>query len=767
MSRTFIAHSALGDKLEFRRLTGDEYMGKPFEFKVDLLSDSDSIDPKALLGTDLTIEIDLTTEAGGGTRYLSGQVTAFRFAGREGDSYLYKAILHPWLSLAAFHTDFKIFQFKTVPDIVQEVLAPYGFIVENRLSYQYRTWDYLVQYGESDFDFVNRLLEHEGAYYYFAHQMGSHKMILADDIGGHTSLPGVSTIPYYPGNRAAHVHDEDYIDGWNATQGIASGKFAADDYDFTKPRALLDTRQNRPAGHSQDSYEVFTWPGGYTEMGDGEQYARVRIEQQKAQRETIHGTGNARNLAPGYLFNLTKYPRADQNQRYLITGASYHFTENVRRSDGGGGDSPTTYRLEIDAVPSTVPWRSKVSTRKPSTTGPQTAVVTGPAGEEIYTDKYGRVKVHFFWDRHGTKDENSSCWIRVNQVWAGAGYGSMHIPRIGQEVIVDFINGDPDYPLITGRVYNDLQMPPWNLPDNKTQSGTKSHSSKGGADGPGLKAGAGDTNVIRMEDMKGSEQLWFHAQKDQLTEVEHDEDKWVGNDRRKTVDGDETNVIHKNRTETVDIDETITIHGNRTEVVDKDETITIHQNRTDTVDMNETRTVHQNRTRTVDQNETVTIHQNRNKTVDNSETDRIGDNWFITVGKFKLENIGMAYMQNVGLAKMVNIGAAYNVNVGAMMMTNVVGNQTTNVLSNRSVTVTKDQTTHIKQNSKTTVDEVKTLKVGKEMAVDVGDAIEIKCGAAVLRMTKDGTVQINGKTINAVGSADVTIASPKTDINPA
>ena len=762
MTRTFIAHSPMGDQLEFRSLEGSEQISRLFEHRVRMISQSASISAKALLGKDLSIEIDLTTEVGGGgKRFISGQVTQFTYIGRDGDFYSYEAVLRPWLWHATRRSDFKIFQFKKVPDIIQEVLGPYGFSIENKLTGSYRTWDYIVQYGETDFNFVSRLMEMEGAYFYFSHSQGSHTLVLADDIGSHSPLPnGPSTIPYYSGDRAAHVHDQDFIDGWSFAEDIASGHFAADDYDFKKPKSILDTKQQQPAGHTEDSRELYEWPGGYTEMGDGENYARVRIEQQKAQRETVQGEGNARNLAPGYLFTFSKYPRGDQNKDYLIEAAYYRFEENVRRSDGAGGagnasrgglDSPTSYRLSISAVPKTTPYRSQRTTPKPHTTGPQTAVITGPAGEEIHTDQYGRVKVQFHWDRYGSFDENSSCWIRVSQTWAGSNYGSMHIPRIGQEVIVDFLNGDPDYPIITGRVYNAMQMPPWELPANKTQSGIKTRSSKDGTPGAGMKSGAGDANAIRFEDRKGAEQLWLHAQKDQLTEVENDEEKWVGQDRRKTVDRDEFNTIHRDRTEIVDRNEKINVHGWRTEEVDLDETITIHQNRKERVD----------------HSETISIGANRDKTVGKNEKDKIGKNWSIKVGSFKTETIGLAYMQNVGLAKMVNIGAVYSVNVGAAMMVNVVLDQTTNVLMNRSVSVTKTQTTSIGENSETTVGQVKTVKVGKEMAVDVGDAIEIKCGAAVLRMTKDGTVQINGKTINVVGSSDITIASPKTHINPA
>ena len=401
---------------------------------------------------------------------------------------------------------------------------------------------------------------------------------------------------------------------------LASGHFAADDYDFKKPKALLDTRQQQPAGHPQDSREIYDWPGGYTEVGDGENYARVRIEQLKAEREVMHGFGNARNLAPGYLFTLAKYPRADQNQQYLIEAADYRFEENVYRSDGAGGsgaakrggaDSPTTYRLAVEVVPSKVPYRSQRTTPKPHTTGPQTAVVVGPPGEEIYTDQYGRVKVQFHWDRYGQMNENSSCWIRVSSPWAGANYGGIHIPRIGQEVIVDFLNGDPDYPIITGRVYNAMQMPPWDLPGNKTQSGFLTRSTKGGTPGHGLHNSPGTANAIRFEDKAGQEQLWLHAQKDQLTEVENDEDKWVGNDRRKTIDRDEFNTIHRDRTEVVDRNEKINVHGWRTEEVDLDETITIHQNRKERVDHNETISIGDNRTEDVGKNEKIDIGINQ------------------------------------------------------------------------------------------------------------------------------------------------------------
>ena len=400
----------------------------------------------------------------------------------------------------------------------------------------------------------------------------------------------------------------------------------------------------------------------------------------------------------------TKYPRADQNKEYLIEAAYYRFEENVRRSDGAGGsgaakrggiDSGTTYRISFSVVPKSTPYRSQRVTPKPHTTGPQTAVVTGPAGEEIYCDNYGRVKVQFHWDRYGSMDENSSCWIRVSQTWAGANYGSMHIPRIGQEVIVDFLNGDPDYPIITGRVYNAMQMPPWDLPANKSMSGIKTHSTKGGAKGDGMKNGPGDANAIRFEDKAGQEQLWLHAQKDQLTEVEHDEDKWVGNDRRKTVDGNETNVIHKNRTETVDMNETITVHQNRTE--------------------------------TVDWNETLTVHKNRDKTIDKNETDVIKKKWDITVGQIRMEKVGLLSTFNVGLVHSENVGLLHSSIVGGKRI-EVSGVDKTEVVNGPRTTTVKSDTVTVEETQKITA---------KKIELNASEEILLVCGASSIKLTPE------------------------------
>lgn len=494
MNRRVVIQTPLGDQLQFKKLHGHEALSELSMFEVDLVSTNNSIAPSDLLGQSVTLEVETD---GGGKRYLNGIVTQFGMQGMlERKQFKYKMRVRPWLWLATRKTDFKIFQNKTVPEIISEVLGKYGYAMEKRLSGNYRTWDYCVQYRESDFAYVSRLMELEGIYYFNAHSSGNHTLVLADDIAGsHTPLPGGETIKFYPPDIAAGS-DVERIYQWELHEEINPSKHFNDDYDFTRPKTDLSNMRKNPPGHAHDMYENYEYPGGFTQFPDGENYAKVRMEQQLSQHTQMGGTANHRCMAVGYTFNLSNYPRDDQNQQYLLTGITYDFEENTQISEGAKGEG-SIQKFTFSTHPTTRNYRPQRVTPIPRPSGPETAVVVGPAGEEIYTDKYGRVKVQFHWDRDGKMDENSSCWIRVSHPWAGMNYGSIHIPRIGQEVIVDFLHGNVDYPIITGRVYNGIQMPPWKLPENKTQSGTLTNWSKGG----------GGANMLRFEDKKGVEHL--------------------------------------------------------------------------------------------------------------------------------------------------------------------------------------------------------------------------------------------------------------------
>ena len=729
MERLVDATTPLGAALWFRQMNGTEALSVPFEYDIIFHSKSIGLSAKSMLGKDVTLKVE--TEGGGGVRHFNGICTRFQSGGRDGEHLIYTAKLRPWLWLASRRSDCKIFQFKKVPDIIKDVLGKYGFPISDKLKKSYREWDYCVQYQETDMNFVMRLMEHEGIYFYFEHSAGVHTLVMCDDVTCHSALPGKSSIKYL-GLDAATVADEEHFDSWQIREEVDPGEYITDDYDFEKPRADLKTKRKNPLGHTNDSWERYMWPGGYTQVGDGENYAGVRIDSLEAEHERATGHTTVRTMAPGYLYSLERCPRPDQNREYLSVAATFYFKDSARKSAGSGaGDSD--WSITVTSQPTSIPYRPQRLTSKPLTHGPQTAVIVGPKGEEIYTDKYGRVKVQFHWDRYGEKNERSSCWIRVSHPWAGSNYGAIHIPRIGQEVIVDFLNGDPDYPMITGRVYNADQMPPWALPDNKTQSGILTRSSKAGAPGAGMKAAVGDANAIRFEDLKGKEQLWLHAQKDQLTEVENDEDKWVGRDRRKVVDRDEFNTIHRDRTEIVDRNEKINVHGWRTEEVDLDETITIHKNRKERVDLNESVDI--------GINQNFTVGKTRTKKVGANEVDKIGKNWSIKVGRFKTETIALASLQNVGLARMENVGAGYNLNVGAVMATVVGMSQFEKIGKNKSV------------------------NVGKTFKLEAGESIELIVGKSVLVMKKDGTVTLNGKDIDIVGEKHIQLDSKRIDLN--
>ncbi|MDA8522635.1 type VI secretion system Vgr family protein [Acidovorax sp. NCPPB 4044] len=766
MTRRVTIRTPLGEQLQFRQLRGSEDLSQLFSFDIDLLSKSCDIDPKTLLGKNATVVVE--TE-GGGRRYLDGIVTCFGMRGQDHRFYSYRLRLQPWLWIATRKQDFRIFQHKSVPQIVQEVLAPYGFPLQQKLTRGYRAWDYCVQYGESDFDFVSRLMEHEGIYYFHQHAAGQHTLTLADDIvASHEPLPGAATIPFYPPEKAAAAEREN-IHAWTLGEEIKSARYYNDDYDFQKPRSDLSNMRQQPPGHSHDAYETYEWPGGYVQHGDGETYARVRLQENLSGQSVAQGESRHRSLATGYTFTLTNYPRGDQNRQYLITGLAYHFKENPQvsaaapRAPGTEQEEGSFQKFSLAAQPTSLPYTPARTTPKPRTTGPQTAVVVGPAGEEIWTDEYGRVKVQFHWDRLGAMDENSSCWVRVSTHWAGPGFGAIAIPRIGHEVVIDFLNGDPDYPIVTGSVYNAANMPPWALPGNATQSGIKTRSSKGGAAGDGMKSGAGDANAIRFEDKKGAEQLWLHAQKDQLTEVENDEDKWVGQDRRKTIDRDETSAIHRDRTETVDRNEKITVHGWRTEEVDGDETITIHSHRTERVDHDEKISIGDNRREDVGIDENIRIGRNRSKTVGRSETDAIAKHWTTTVGLLKTETIGVGCIQSTGVFKMANVGVAYHLNVGITMMTHVGMNRSDTIGAEHTHTAGRKYALTVGGGGGSAAGAVyKNIaapsgasggKGGSSLVMDES-TITLKVGKSVLEMKDDGTVSVNGQRIQITADGD-------------
>jgi type VI secretion system secreted protein VgrG len=537
-NREIAIETPLGeDVLLLTNMSGIEQLSRPFEFQLELASEKPQIKSSDIVGQNVTIRLNLPENK---VRYFNGFISSFTQIAGALQLDEYRATVVPWLWFLTRTADCRIFQEMTVPDIIKEVFSDHGFTdLEDALTGSYRTWEYCVQYRETDFNFVSRLMEQEGMYYFFKHENGKHKLVLADSASAHESYQDYDQIKFRPADLRAG--DEKIIMDWTVETRVQPGFYALNDFDFKNTKKDLQARSKITREHAAADFEIYDYPGEYTESNDGEEYTKKRIEELHSQYEVVTAQSDVRGICTGCTFTLTEHPREDQNRKYLITSANYSMHSDILQTGGGG---ETAYSCSFTAIDAKQPFRSLRITPKPSIPGPQTAMVVGPSGEEIYPDEYGRVKVQFHWDRYGKADENSSCWIRVAQVWAGKKWGAMYIPRIGQEVIVEFLEGDPDQPIITGRVYNGQAMPPYELPSEKTKSTIKSNSSKGG----------GGFNEIRFEDKKGEEQIFIHAEKNLDIRVKNDRFETVINNSHLHVEKDKFEHVENNRSETVDAD---------------------------------------------------------------------------------------------------------------------------------------------------------------------------------------------------------------------
>jgi type VI secretion system secreted protein VgrG len=588
--------TSLGEALLFNRLEGSDGLSRNGEYRVTVLSRRGDIQADELLGRSVSTVVRTPW---GSDREFNGLAVGFYQVGQQGRYHQYLIVVRPWTWLLTRTSDCKIFQEKTVRDIISAVLADHPYAdFEFQLTGSYRPWTYCVQYRESDFNFLARLMEQEGMHFFFRHKGGKHTLVIADGAQAHEAADFYDTLPYVE-PEAARARQEEGVREWSHGSEIQPTRFIQRDFNFEKPRADMqaDAHPARPLKHDYAAtFEVFDYPGEYADRSEGQRLATVRMEEMRHQFDVFNGESNAAGLTTGGLFRLSEHPRNDQNQEYLIVSADYHVEESPPESEVARTE---LFSIRFRAIPSAQSFQPPRLTPKPIVQGPQTAIVVGKAGEEIHTDKYGRVKVQFHWDRYGKKDENSSCWIRVSHPWAGQNWGMIAIPRTGQEVIVEFLEGDPDRPIITGRVYNADQMPPYALPANMTQTGIKTRSSKGG--------GVDNFNEIRFEDKKGSEQLYIHAERNQDCVVENDETLSVGHDRTKTVGNDEKTEVKHDRTETVGNNETITIGKDRTESVGGNETVSITKDRATSIEGNETLSVTRNRDESVQGNESVSV----------------------------------------------------------------------------------------------------------------------------------------------------------------
>ncbi|MBU1361858.1 MAG: type VI secretion system tip protein VgrG [Gammaproteobacteria bacterium] len=665
--------SPVNDDLLFWSVVGQESLSRPAIYELTVLSKNEKIDAKDILGRAFDVVIEfLDADGGKHERHCQGHAVRFMRKGGMGRFFEYRFTLRSWFWLLTKRINSRILQDKPLVDVFDAVVedSPVKRFKKTQTDNVIGTHEarrYCVQHQESDYQFLSRLMEDEGVYYWFDTHDAPGTMHLSDasDVA-HDKLPAGATLEYAPAGASEARYNE--IFRWTDSRRLDTGKFASRDSDFKSIRKKLSADKGDPDVHELADLEAFEFPGGYMKSADTEDVAKIRMDELAARRRMNWALTRWPDVAAGMGFSFKGHPMGESDGDYLIASCLFVAThpgyESMADHEGGVErqgealrellqDDPlnadwieavteivrSTPELDrpqrgssvflLTVIPAATHYRPPRLTPRVTMPGPQSAIVVGPSGQEIHADDFGRVKVHFHWDRYDESNEKSTCWVRVSQPWAGKGWGGYFIPRIGQEVIVDFLNGDPDRPIIVGRVYNDDQPIPF---ESHTQSGFRTRSTPNG--------GNANFNELRFDDKKGSEQVFLHAEKNQDIEVESDETHWVGHDRKKTIDHDETSHIKNNRTETVDVDEKIDIGANRTETVGANEDITIGANRTETVGASESVTIGANRELTVGANETVTVGASRSETIAASTTQ--------TIGASATQTIGASYTQTVG-----------------------------------------------------------------------------------------------------------------------
>ncbi len=557
--RSIAVQTPLGeDNVAIQSIYGTEELGRLFQYELELLSTDDKIEFDTLLGQNVTVRIGVG-EDGPDVRYVNGYISRVSQHEYRNGYAVYRATMVPWLWFLTRQSDCAIFQNMTIPDIIKKVFKDAGFTdLDDKLSGSYEEREYCVQYRETTFNYVQRLMEQEGIYYYFKHENGKHTLVLCDGHDSHPKLADGSEIPYYPPDQG--IRDEQYIRSWSQQKQVQPLEYELADFDFENPTAPVVAKARKSRDHANGPWEaMYDYPGEYVTAAEAEKYATIRLQELQARYAQINGQCDVLRMHVGARFTLT-IPigglRDDQGGEYIIVSSGVQASQDLF-SSGDGGDGQV-YLLGFSVIPAAEVFRPARTTPKPIIQGPQTAIVAGKDGEEIWTDEHGRVKLQFHWDRYTKGDENSSCWVRVSQNWAGKRWGVFFLPRIGQEVIVEFLEGDPDRPIITGRVYNGQNMPPYEPKSMGTVSTIKSSSSKGGA----------GFNEIRFEDKKDDEQFFLHAQKNLDIRVLNDRFETIMNDRHLVVENDKFEHIKNNRDEIVGADHKEKIEKDRHLVVE-------------------------------------------------------------------------------------------------------------------------------------------------------------------------------------------------------
>jgi type VI secretion system secreted protein VgrG len=688
-------------------LVAHEELSRDFEFDVEVLSDDARIHLTAVMGKMVTISL---VREDGTLRYFNGYVFAFAFTKSDGGFAWYRMVLRPWLAYLDLRQNCHSFHGRSVLDIAQDTFNHY---LERDWRHYVRGADPQLtcanQYNETDHNHLHRRFEALGLHYWYTHRFDGHTLCVCDDSTRAAPIEGAECEPAHPMrfHSEGGAAEDDGVRDWAALRRIGSGSTTLGSFDYKNPRAQLVGRDSTNLQGAVPQLEVYESTGayGYKDSHDGDQLAKRRMQERDAGGQHFEAGGNDRMLRPRLHVSLSGHvsgePRPYRHgeappenialREYLVLSVTHTASNNYQAGPAAASRYANTFRC----IRKSVPWRPGRghNSVQPVVSGVHTAIVVGPPGESIHTDALGRIKVQHHWDRAGKFDAGSSAWVRVMTGWAGSGFGQISLPRIGQEVVLQYLEGNIDLPIVIGSVYNATHLPPWELPLNRTQSGVLSRSTPDGM--------AEHANALRFEDEKGQEQLWLHAERDQLTEVERDEDKWVGNDRRKTVDRDETSHIKRDRTEVVGRDEDITVRHDRRERVDRDEDINIGGNR----------------------------------------NERVGGNDVVSIDGMRSERVVLAKEESIGLGKALTIGGVYQTSVGGAMNTTVGKSQFTEVVDD------------------------KVERVGRHSHIEARDSFSVTVGAATFLMTADGSISLNGTKIDIDASGAVHINGKDVDVN--
>jgi type VI secretion system secreted protein VgrG len=707
------------DVLLLRGFSGQESISQLSTFELDLLSKDPEIKFEDIIGKRVTLRVTLSEDK---NRYFNGFISRFVQTGAQTGMPNYRATMVPWLWFLTKTTDCRIFQNKTVSDIIQQICKEYGFTdIKTKLQATYEPRDYCVQYRETDYNFVARLMEQYGIFYFFEHEKEKHTLVLTDNPDAHQPCPEQPKAKWNP--QGSKSLTEDVVNTLEVEKIFRPGKYALTDFNFETPStSLLSEIDTTIAVGGNSKYEVYDYPGEYENKGQGKTLVKVRMEEQEVKHLYVTGTSSCRAFSTGYRFDFEDYSRADLNQAYVLTTVSHTATVGDTYTTGKSGDGTEAYTNAFTCMPHKVPFRPPQITPKPIIQGPQTAVIVGPSGEEIYSDKYGRVKAQFHWDREGARDENSSCWIRASQNWAGKQWGGMFVPRIGQEVIVEFLEGDPDRPIITGRIYNAEQMPPYALPANQTQSGVKSNSSKGG----------GGSNELRFEDKKGSEEVYLHGQKDWNILIENDKGQTIGHDETLEVKNNRTKKIGVDQSEDIGSNKTIKVGANHTEDIGGNQSITVNRNKTELILINAAETVGVAKELTVGGLLQITVGGAMNETVAGAKAEE--------VGAFKGEAVGGNKSEAIGGNRSLTTGGDVNETIGKSRKVKIGQDLTETVSGKHAETVSKEYGVN-----------------AKKIQLAAEDELVLKAGDAQITLKKNGDIEIKGKKIQVKGSGDVIV----------